>query len=121
MTEQQLHSHHWSAILKPREQLQAWTEERFVDSIERAVRQAQLTPINHTGFTFQPQGISVVVLLEESHVALHYWPEKGKLSIDIHVCDYQQSNREKAEVLASLLGRSLSPTPVEWHYLTLAE
>ena len=117
----QLHSHHWSAIVRPNAAFKDWTQQCFITFLEDCVRQAHLTPISHTGFTFQPQGVSAVVLLEESHVALHYWPEKDKISVDIHVCDYKVKNKEKAECLAGLIGESLSSNPVEWHYLSLVE
>jgi S-adenosylmethionine decarboxylase len=41
-------------------------------------------------------------------VALYFWPEKSKITIDIHVCDYQQSNQEKAKILAKLLDLQVS-------------
>jgi S-adenosylmethionine decarboxylase len=34
---------------------------------------------------------------------LHFWPEEGKVTVDIHVCDYQQDNYEKAKTLSELL------------------
>lgn len=116
-----LHSHHWSAILTAANHVSLWTEAQFLAMLKQAVQIAGLTPISETGFTFQPHGVSVVVLLEESHVALHYWPEKGKVSVDIHVCDYQQDNKPKAEKLASLLAQQISQAPAQWHYLTLVE
>ena len=35
---------------------------------------------------FQPIGVSVVVVLAESHLALHTWPEHGTASLDVFVC-----------------------------------
>lgn len=35
---------------------------------------------------FQPQGITGVILLAESHIALHAWPEINYLAIDIFTC-----------------------------------
>ena len=35
---------------------------------------------------FSPQGLSVVLILEESHIAAHSWPEKGYLHLDIVTC-----------------------------------
>jgi len=36
---------------------------------------------------FNPQGISIIFILESSHVSIHTWPENEYLSIDIYVCD----------------------------------
>ncbi len=82
---------------------------------------AGLTPVNEAAFTFQPQGVSAVLLLAESHVAIHFWPEKGKITVDIHICDFHQDNQPKAETLAHWLAVELSHHPAEWHRLSLAE
>ena len=36
--------------------------------------------------TFNPHGISGVVEIEESHLAIHTWPEHGFASVDIYTC-----------------------------------
>ena len=115
-----LRSHHWSAILPALGEVYAWSETDFLTCLKQAVMQAGLTAVNETSFQFQPQGVSAVLLLEESHVALHFWPEKGKITVDIHICDFQQDNQPKAEKLAHLLERALSENPVTWHSLSIA-
>ncbi|MBB1501866.1 adenosylmethionine decarboxylase [Propioniciclava sp. MC1683] len=35
---------------------------------------------------FEPQGVSVVAILAESHAAVHTWPELGSATIDIFSC-----------------------------------
>lgn len=80
-----------------------WTEADFITVLKTAVKNAELTSVGEISYSFQPQGISAILLLEESHVALHFWTEEGKVTIDIHVCDYQRDNQAKAELLAKLL------------------
>ena len=96
-----------------------WTEADFLTTLKNAANTAQLTTVGEVSFSFQPQGISAVILLKESHVALHFWPEAGKISIDIHVCDYQQYNYIKAEILAKLLAFQVSENDSieHWKYL----
>ena len=36
---------------------------------------------------YEPQGVSVVVILAESHLSLHSWPEFELASVDIFVCN----------------------------------
>src|SRR5260370_41853322 len=36
--------------------------------------------------TFNPHGISGVVVIAESHLAIHTWPEHGFASVDIYTC-----------------------------------
>ena len=43
---------------------------------------------------FQPMGVSVVVVLAESHLALHTWPEHGTASLDVFVCSHSTDPRQ---------------------------
>lgn len=114
-------THHFSAILTASRAIFDWTEADFKTFLKTAAKSAQLTPVGELSFSFQPQGISAVILLEESHIALHFWPEEGKVTIDIHVCDYQQSNLEKAQLLAKLLALKISgdDSIEHWNYLCI--
>lgn len=103
-----LRSHHFSAILPVSQPVSAWTEADFLVLLKQAVQTAGLRTVRQLSFTYEPQGISAIVLLEESHVALHFWPEEGKVTVDIHVCDYQQDNQHKARQLAKLLSMQIS-------------
>ncbi|MEX0269262.1 S-adenosylmethionine decarboxylase family protein [Leptolyngbyaceae cyanobacterium UHCC 1019] len=116
-----LRSHHWSAILTAAAKVYSWSSADFLACLKQVVQQAGLTVVGELAFTFEPQGISAIVLLEESHVALHFWTEKGKVTVDIHVCDFQEDNKPKAEKLAHLLALEISEAPGQWHYLSLTE
>ena len=35
---------------------------------------------------YSPQGVSGVVVIEESHLSLHTWPEYGYAAVDIYTC-----------------------------------
>jgi S-adenosylmethionine decarboxylase len=35
---------------------------------------------------FNPQGVSGVVVLAESHISIHTWPETGYIALDIFMC-----------------------------------
>lgn len=52
----------------------------------------------------QPGGITGAVLLAESHLALHTWPERGGVTLDVYVCNFTDDNSGRAEQLfASLM------------------
>ena len=51
-----------------------------------ATKAAENTPLKITIHKFHPQGITGVILLAESHIALHSWPEFNYLAIDIFTC-----------------------------------
>ena len=44
------------------------------------------TPVTTSAHRFEPHGVSVVVIVEESHLAIHTWPEYGYAEIDIYTC-----------------------------------
>jgi len=52
----------------------------------RSIRKAESTPLEAVIHKFSPQGLTGVVLLAESHIALHSWPEFNYLAIDIFTC-----------------------------------
>lgn len=49
----------------------------------------QLTVVNRFFHTFNPLGLTCVYVLAESHLAVHTWPERGYLHIDLFTCSSQ--------------------------------
>lgn len=47
----------------------------------------------------QPGGVTGTVLLAESHLAIHTWPETGNVTIDVYVCNFSADNSDKARAL----------------------
>ena len=62
-------------------------------------------------------GVTGVVLLAESHVAVHTWPELGAVTIDVYVCNYSADNSGRAEAVLAELEARFAPTAVERHRL----
>ncbi len=56
------------------------------DSMLAAAQKAGATIINSTFHHFSPFGVSGVVVIEESHLAIHTWPEYGYAAVDIFTC-----------------------------------
>ncbi len=50
------------------------------------VTAAGLTPVGETAHRFEPQGLSIAVLLAESHIAVHTWPEQGTAYVTLTTC-----------------------------------
>jgi len=50
------------------------------------IRLYKLTIVNESFKIFKPQGITISIVLEESHITIHTWPEKGKCCIDLFSC-----------------------------------
>lgn len=54
-----------------------------------AAKDAQATIINSTFHHFSPYGVSGVVVIQESHLAIHTWPEYRYAAVDIFTCGDQ--------------------------------
>jgi len=62
-----------------------------------------------------PAGITGVVLLAESHLAVHTWPELGAATLDVYVCNLGRDNSARAKVLLERLVAAFAPARVERH------
>src|SRR3954468_21303059 len=73
--------------------------------VVNAVRQANGTVVTNIFHNFSPHGVSGVVVIAESHVAIHTWPEHGYAAVDIFSCsaklDHERIGRLIAEAVAS--------------------
>lgn len=48
-------------------------------------------------------GVTGVVMLAESHLSIHTWPEKRYVTLDVFVCNMNSDNRAKARQLFAAL------------------
>ena len=72
-------------------------------------RASGLTAVGERFHQFDPQGVTGAVILAESHLAVHTWPEIGSVTIDVYVCNFTTDNTAKARRLFEVLERSLKP------------
>lgn len=56
------------------------------NSLIQATKASKATIISHNFHKFSPYGISGVVVIAESHVAIHTWPEYNYAAVDIFTC-----------------------------------
>ncbi|WP_416666138.1 adenosylmethionine decarboxylase [Egbenema bharatensis] len=64
-------------------------------SLQEAAKQAKSTLLNEVLHEFEPQGVTALVLLAESHISIHTWPEQGYAAVDVFTCG-QHTEPEKA-------------------------
>ena len=60
--------------------------EFVMDALERACKAAKATIVERSGHHFSPYGVTAVLIIAESHVAVHTWPEYGYAAVDIFTC-----------------------------------
>lgn len=51
-----------------------------------AVNEGGATYISHHFHRFSPHGVSGVVVIAESHLSIHTWPEHGYAALDVFTC-----------------------------------
>lgn len=56
------------------------------NSLLQATKASKATIISHNFHKFSPYGVSGVVVIAESHVAIHTWPEYNYAAVDIFTC-----------------------------------
>lgn len=62
------------------------TPHRVREIMLEACRLARATIVTDTFHAFSPHGVSGVVVIAESHVAIHTWPEHGYAAVDVFTC-----------------------------------
>ena len=60
----------------------------------------------------QPGGVTGTVLLAESHLAIHTWPETGNVTLDVYVCNFSADNSGKAQALLDGVIAAYAPEQV---------
>lgn len=84
----------------------AWIEQHCLKLVE----DAGLTAIAHVFHPFgDGSGVTGMVVLAESHLSLHTWPEEGFVTVDVYVCNYSSDNRNKARQLFDALLQTYAP------------
>jgi S-adenosylmethionine decarboxylase len=56
------------------------------DTITAAAKRAGATLLNLITHRFEPQGVTGLALLAESHISIHTWPESGYAAVDVFTC-----------------------------------
>ena len=70
------------------------------------------TVVNEAFYRFSPHGVSGVVIISESHLCIHTWPEHGYAAVDVFTCGDSVDPERAVKPLAEKLG-SKDPSFVE--------
>jgi S-adenosylmethionine decarboxylase len=80
----------------------------------KAVQDANLQAVAQLFHTFPATeqgagGVTATVLLAESHLCVHTWPEKSAVTLDVYVCNYGGDHSAKARALMAALMQIFLP------------
>jgi len=88
----------------------------------KAVEAAGLQAVSHLVHAFpavggQPSGVTATVLLAESHLCIHTWPELQAVTLDVYVCNFGGDHSAKAHCLMDALLAVFKPESTDRHEL----
>ena len=89
-----------------------FTDSKFLENTcSSFVANAGLTEVGKFFHQFDGEGgVTGMIVLAESHMSLHTWPEKKYVTLDVYVCSYTLDNRDKAKHLYSALEDLFQPS-----------
>ena len=68
-----------------------------------AASEAKATVLGESFHQFSPQGVSGVVIIAESHLFIHTWPECGYAAVDIFTCgNFVQPEKAAQKIIRGL-------------------
>ncbi|MBM7775674.1 S-adenosylmethionine decarboxylase proenzyme [Actinokineospora baliensis] len=74
------------------------------EALESSLRDAGATVCDVVAKQFEPQGVTVLALLSESHASIHTYPEIGSMFVDIFTCGETADPELAAALLRDRLG-----------------
>jgi S-adenosylmethionine decarboxylase len=88
-------------------------KEKVRKIIDEIVKEANLTKIGSVYKQFKPHGVTGIVLIAESHISVHTWPEYKMINIDIFTC----GNPENADKAFKLFIKKFKPEKYRHHII----
>ena len=83
-------------------------------TLNKGAKLANTTVLNLISNKFEPQGVTAIALLDESHISIHTWPESNYSAIDIFTCGQDMMPKLASQYLIGALN-------AEEHFLRVIE
>jgi len=83
-------------------------------TLNRAAKLANATVLNLISNKFEPQGVTAIALLAESHISIHTWPESNYSAVDIFTCGQNMFPKLASQYLIEALN-------AEEHFLRIID
>ncbi|MCC6473223.1 MAG: polyamine aminopropyltransferase [Burkholderiales bacterium] len=74
-----------------------------------SVNRSGLTAVGELFHAFEGGGVTGALVLAESHLAIHTWPEIQGVTLDVYVCNYTQDNSSRARQVVDELMALFQP------------
>jgi len=80
-----------------------------------------VTVLNVATHKFEPQGVTAIVMIAESHLSIHTWPEHGYAAVDIFTCNGQIPEQVPSRIAETLRARQISAVEIKRGLLNAGE
>jgi len=88
--------------------------EFLIDVLKTAAQKMRSKIIKTVSHKFSPTGITVILILAETHMAIHTWPEHKYAALDIFICNEEIDLETGWQVVKN----ALRPSSFELNELT---
>ena len=111
-----MHGLHLTADLSHCQCENTWLTDatRLLARCVQEVSDAGLQTVNTLAHSFPPTehgpgGVTATVLLAESHLCVHTWPEQMGVTVDVYVCNFGGDHSAKAQYLMDAMVALFAP------------
>jgi S-adenosylmethionine decarboxylase len=59
----------------------------LLDTLKTAARRMGSKIVKTVSHRYSPTGVTVILILAETHLSVHTWPEHGYAALDVFICD----------------------------------
>lgn len=88
-------------------------EQYLIQLLTSGAKQSGATVISVQSHKFDPQGVTVLVMIAESHVSIHTWPEHAFAAADVFTCGPSMDTEKICTYLEAGVGaRNVAKTVV---------
>lgn len=84
----------------------------FESFLSKLIKHTGLNELGSSYHQFSEGGFTGVVILAESHVSIHTWPELQCLMLDVYLCNYSRDNTLICRDLFAEICKFFSPTNI---------
>lgn len=69
-----------------------------------AVEACGATYVSHRSHKYSPHGVTSMVLIEESHIAVHTWPKQRYVALDLFTCSKELDAAQAVTIVKRMFG-----------------
>ena len=81
--------------------------------LRSAATQAKMHIIKESSHRFEPQGVTAILLIAESHISIHTWPEHKSCAVDIYCCKSKEKAMQAAEYIKGQIAGTVTERVID--------